>query len=53
MRTGISRRGTLLGLAGALTVGRASLAVAQAATEKRLAVVVLRGALDGLAAVMP
>ena len=53
MRTGISRRGTLLGLAGALTVGRASLAVARAATEKRLVVVVLRGALDGLAAVMP
>lgn len=53
MTMGISRRGTLLGLAGALSLGRASLAVAGAATEKRLAVVVLRGALDGLSAVVP
>ena len=50
---GISRRGTLLGLAGAFSLGRAALAVAAAPTEKRLAVVVLRGALDGLAAVVP
>ena len=53
MTTGISRRGTLLGLAGAFSLGRASLAVAAAPTEKRLAVVVLRGALDGLSAVVP
>ena len=53
MTMGISRRGTLLGLAGAFSLGRASLAVAGAPTEKRLAVVVLRGALDGLSAVVP
>ena len=53
MTMGITRRGTLLGLAGAFSLGRASLAVAGAPTEKRLAVVVLRGALDGLSAVVP
>lgn len=49
----ISRRGTLLGLAGAFSLGRVSLALAGAPTERRLAVVVLRGALDGLSAVVP
>ena len=50
---GISRRGTLLGLGAAVSLGRVSLAVAAAPTEKRFVVVLLRGALDGLAAVTP
>ncbi len=49
----LSRRGALLGLAAAVSFGRASLAVAAAPTERRFAVVLLRGALDGLAAVAP
>lgn len=52
-RPGIGRRGALLGLGAAITLGRASLAVAAAPTERRLVVVILRGALDGLAAVVP
>ena len=48
-----TRRATLLGLAGAMTLGPASLALAAAPTEQRLVVVILRGALDGLAAVVP
>ncbi len=48
-----TRRATLLGLAGVVTLGPASLALAAAPTEQRLVVVILRGALDGLAAVMP
>lgn len=48
----LTRRDTLLGLA-AMSFGRVSLALAAAATDRRLVVVVLRGALDGLAAVTP
>ena len=49
----LSRRSTLLGLGAAVTLGRASLALAAAVTDRRLVVVILRGALDGLAAVIP
>ncbi|HXA22811.1 MAG TPA: DUF1501 domain-containing protein [Acetobacteraceae bacterium] len=49
----LSRRSALLGLTAAVSLGRASLAVAAAPTEKRFIVVILRGALDGLAAVVP
>jgi uncharacterized protein (DUF1501 family) len=49
----LTRRAALLGLGGVLSLGRASLALAAAPTEKRLAVVILRGALDGLSAVVP
>lgn len=53
----ITRRSALLGLstAWAMTAAgsRASLAVAGAATERRMVVVLLRGALDGMAAVVP
>ncbi|MBU6498585.1 MAG: DUF1501 domain-containing protein [Rhodospirillales bacterium] len=49
----LTRRTALLGLAGAVTVGRASLALAAAPTERRFVVVILRGALDGMSAVVP
>ncbi len=49
----LSRRSALLGLTSALTLGRASLAWATASTEQRFVVVILRGALDGLSAVVP
>ena len=49
----ISRRAALLGLGAAITTGRASLAVAAAPTQSRLVVVIMRGALDGMAAVVP
>lgn len=49
----IARRSALLGLGAAVTLGRASLAVAAAPTGRRLVVVILRGALDGMAAVVP
>ncbi len=49
----ISRRSALLGLASAVSLGRASLALAAAPTEGRFVVVLLRGALDGMAAVVP
>ena len=50
---GLTRRGALLGLASAFTLGRASLALADAPTDRRFVVVILRGALDGLSAVVP
>ena len=50
---GMSRRSALLGLSAAFTVGRTSLALADAPGQKRLVVVLLRGALDGMAAVVP
>lgn len=50
--TMISRRAALLGLAG-VAFGGASLAFAAADTRKRFVVVILRGALDGLSAVVP
>ena len=49
----LSRRGALLGLGAAISLGRASLAMAAAPTDRRVVVVILRGALDGLAAVIP
>ncbi len=48
-----TRRATLLGLTSVITLGRVSLAVAEAATEQRFVVVILRGAMDGLSAVVP
>lgn len=49
----LTRRATLLGLSGAMMLGRARMALADAPGEARLVVVILRGALDGLAAVQP
>jgi uncharacterized protein (DUF1501 family) len=49
----MSRRAALLGLTTAWALGRSSLAFADAPTDKRFVVVILRGALDGLAAVVP
>jgi uncharacterized protein (DUF1501 family) len=50
---GLTRRAALLGLASAVTLGRASLALADAPTDRRFVVVNLRGALDGLSAIVP
>ncbi len=52
-RIALTRRSALLGLTAAVTLGRASLAVAAAPGDKRCVVVILRGALDGMAAVVP
>ena len=49
----ITRRGALLGLSAAFSFGRASLALAAAPTQARFVVVIMRGALDGMAAVVP
>ena len=49
----MSRRGALLGLTASFGLGGSTLALAAAPTEKRLVVVILRGALDGMAAVVP
>ena len=49
----LTRRSALLGLGAAVTLGRASLALAAAPGDRRLVVVILRGALDGMAAVIP
>jgi uncharacterized protein (DUF1501 family) len=49
----LSRRSALLGLTASWTAGRSSLALAAAPTEQRFVVVILRGALDGMAAVVP
>ena len=49
----LSRRTALLGLATSFSIGRTALALASAPTEKRLVVIILRGALDGMAAVVP
>ena len=49
----LSRRQSLLGLTAALTLGRTSLAFADAPGDRRLVVILLRGALDGMAAVVP
>jgi uncharacterized protein (DUF1501 family) len=49
----LTRRSALLGLTSAVSLGRASLALAAAPTDRRFVVVILRGALDGLAAVVP
>jgi uncharacterized protein (DUF1501 family) len=53
MMVTLSRRAALLGLTSAVALGRASLALAAAATDQRLVVVILRGALDGMSAVAP
>src|ERR1700759_5876746 len=49
----LTRRTALLGLTAAVSLGRVSLALAAAPTDKRLIVVIQRGALDGMAAVVP
>ena len=49
----LSRRTVLLGLTTVMTARGVSLAVGAAPTGKRLVVVLLRGALDGLSAVVP
>ena len=49
----LTRRAALLGLGAAVSLGQASLAMAAVASEQRFVVVILRGALDGLAAVAP
>ncbi len=52
-KTPIARRTALLGLAATAAFGRTTLALANAPTDRRLVVIVLRGALDGMAAVIP
>ena len=49
----IGRRAALLGLSSVATLGGASLALASAPGEKRFVVVIQRGAMDGMAAVVP
>jgi uncharacterized protein (DUF1501 family) len=49
----LSRRATLMGLAGAASFGHVKVALADAPGQKRFIVVLQRGALDGLAAVVP
>ena len=49
----LTRRAALLGLAGAVSLGRSALALAPAPTDKRFVVIILRGAMDGLGAVVP
>jgi uncharacterized protein (DUF1501 family) len=49
----ITRRHTIAGLAASWSFSGASIALANAATDRRLVVILLRGALDGLAAVQP
>ncbi len=49
----LSRRGLLLGLGATFVLGSSRLALAQAAGERRLVVVLLRGAMDGLFVVQP
>ncbi len=49
----LTRRSALLGLTAAFTAGRYSVALAKASTQKRFVVVILRGALDGMSAVVP
>ncbi|OYV40854.1 MAG: hypothetical protein B7Z81_01615 [Acidocella sp. 20-61-6] len=49
----LSRRATLLGLSAIATSARVKLALADAPGQQRLVVVLLRGALDGMASVVP
>jgi uncharacterized protein (DUF1501 family) len=49
----VSRRGLLLGLGASMVLGGTRAAFGQAPGERRLVVVLLRGALDGLYAVQP
>lgn len=53
MHASMTRRGALLGIASAITLGRTSLALAAAPTDRRLVAIILRGALDGLSALVP
>ena len=53
MHAHMTRRAALLGLASAISVGRSSLAMAAAPTDRRFVVIILRGALDGLSALVP
>jgi uncharacterized protein (DUF1501 family) len=52
-RPALTRRGALLGLAAAFSLGGSSLALAAAPSDRRFVVIILRGALDGMAAVVP
>ena len=52
-RSLVSRRSALLGLTSAVAFGRNALALSAAPTDHRFVVIILRGALDGLAAVAP
>jgi len=49
----LTRRAALLGLTTAISFGRHALALGHAATDKRFVVVIQRGAMDGLSAVVP
>jgi uncharacterized protein (DUF1501 family) len=49
----VTRRSTLLGLSAVLTAGRVTFALADAPGDQRFVVVLLRGALDGMSAVVP
>jgi uncharacterized protein (DUF1501 family) len=49
----LTRRSALLGLTAAVGLGRSSLALAAAGTDRRFVVVIQRGAMDGMAAVVP
>lgn len=49
----LTRRSALLGIATSFMIGGTKLALASAPTDKRLVVIILRGALDGMAAVVP
>jgi uncharacterized protein (DUF1501 family) len=49
----VSRRATLLGLSVVAATGRVKFALADAPTDQRFVVVLLRGALDGMSAVVP
>src|SRR5437763_635646 len=49
----LTRRAALLGLGAAVSLGPASLALAAGLSDRRFVVVILRGALDGLAALAP
>jgi uncharacterized protein (DUF1501 family) len=49
----LTRRTTLLGLSALTTAGRVKFALADAAGDRRFVVILLRGALDGMSAVVP
>jgi uncharacterized protein (DUF1501 family) len=53
MNMNLTRRTTLLGLTGIATTARVKLAMANAPTDQRFIVILLRGALDGMSAVVP
>jgi uncharacterized protein (DUF1501 family) len=49
----LTRRSTLLGLSALFTASRVKFALADAPTDQRFVVVLLRGALDGMSSVVP